>query len=293
MKPSEVLLLLLGAALAASVVALLMALVFSAQLVLAFFIFAYFFALFVGLPGYLILRSRHRANWLTIASVGLAVGLLVVAAFGFWNSRIIRIEQLYATPWLAAVANSAVFAIMGSIGALAFWLVVRGAQSGVEASRVRLLAAVAAVAISGGLLFLLPQITKDRSCHTEAYGPGPPLFLTSLKLRLTPDEWPALMALLEPFGRQYELSTRSELWRPPQSWDQEFEFSLCRSGETNIYGGLGTDGVYVRFRGSNQQELRGLFRDLYRRIIAQWPDRTTFSWEGEPTTRPDWLDQSS
>jgi hypothetical protein len=102
-----------------------------------------------------------------------------------------------------------------------------------------------------------------------------------------------LLSLLDTFGRQHKLSSRSELWRPPQRWDEDLDFSLCRHGLANIYGGYGGDGVYIHFKGSDQRALRRLYLDLYGRITGKWPDRTTFVWEGEPTARPSWLDETA
>lgn len=293
---SRALLHLLAAALAAAVVGLLVAFLSgsdSPRFSFIFFVYAYFFALLLGLPGYFVLRRLNRANWLTVAAVGFSVGLLVVGLFEFWNARIIKIEGLYAVPWLAGVANSAVFGFIGSIGALGFWFAVAARGAAEEAAtRGRLLAVAVTLAVCAALFFVQPELTKDRSCHVRDFGPGPP-HIASLRIDISSNEWPALLGLLDTFGRQHRLSRRSELWRPPQRWDRNLDFSLCRDGLGNIYGGDGTDAVYIHFKGPDQRALQKLYRELYGRITSKWRDRTTFVREGEPTARPSWLDETS
>jgi hypothetical protein len=309
MRPGLRILAHVGAFLAAVVVPTLILCLQGGSLSLATLIFLYGIAvaLVIALPLFLALKRWHRVDVYT-STLGGLIAAAAPIAFMSWPLRYASLrtnESLddvvtlvngvpTAAGWAFYAAEIVRFALLGAIGGLVFWAILKLAgelaPGGARPARARVVAtaAVSALAIlSAAAILAIPSYTRDRTCHGDA---RPPLIGPRIDLKVEDSEWPAVSDLLHRYADDNRLSVQdlSEV-RPSV---RILYLSLCDSetlvlvneqrwssqGHRNPMPGSGV-GITM-YHGSEAARWRSLADDLIERLRARWPDSVTFMDEG-------------
>jgi hypothetical protein len=294
-----------GAFLAAVVVPTLILCLQGGSLSLANLIFLYgsTFALVIALPLFLALKRWYRVNVYT-STLGGLVAAAAPVAFTSWPLRYASLktnESLddvvtkvngvpTAAGWAFYAAEIVRFALLGAIGGLVFWAVLKLAgelaTGHARPARGRIVAATAVsvlAILSAAAILAIPSYTRDRTCHGDY---SLPLIGPRIDLKVEDSEWPAVSDLLHRYGDDNRLSVRdlSEV-RPSV---RILYLSLCDSqtlvlvneerwssqGYRNPMPGRGV-GITMYHR-SEEARWRSLADDLIERLRARWPDSVTF-----------------
>jgi len=254
-------------------------------------------ALVLGLPAALLFHYFRLRSLVWTAVAGFAIGALPVTAlilwtwsgpFNTWTGRTPTV--ISGVPTWAGILEYAMFVggagFLGIAGAAAFraTLAVCGAAT-INASpphtrRGAVLASVAVVAAI--IVFEIPEITKDRSCHNMFRdGRTSVVPRASLELSLPVEERPKLATVLEQFAAFHGLQFRAEPpTRPPY-------FSLCNEGGLVITGqGLGGEFMIgVHYLG-NDDAWQPATRELIAELNRGWTGRLQFRDSGHAVAWP-------
>ena len=308
MRPELRILAHVGAFLAAVVVPTLILCLQGGSLSLAPSIFGYgiAFAVVIALPLFVALKRWYRVNVYT-STLGGLVAAAAPSAFTSWPLRYASLKTNEsiddfvtmvngvptAAGWAFYAAEIFRFALLGAIGGLVFWAILKLAgelatEHRPARARVVATAAVSALAIlSAAAILSLPIYTRDRTCHADY---SLPLIGPRIDLKVEDSEWPAVGDLLHRYGDDSRLSVRdlSEV-RPSV---RILYLSLCDSetlvlvneqrwssqGYRNPMPGRGV-GITMYHR-SEDARWRSLADDLIERLRARWPDSVTFMDDG-------------
>lgn len=206
--------------------------------------------------------------------------------------------------WLQNLLMVTFFGVVGSIGGVIFWALARGRrgyserpdEGGMGLSATGALVRVSLALLVVAAAFIIPQATKDRSCHNTmrdgrtSIGP-----VARFNLNVGHEEWEAVAAEVHWVARQGGWSILSEV-RPYDDF-KWFQMSLCREPGTNILI-IGHDEwkevSFSVFQPQGGTSWREPFTELYLHIQRGWPGKIGFTGdEGEKISPPRWLPQTS
>lgn len=266
-------------------------------------------ALVLGLPLFLLLRSKNHLNFLASALAGFLIaavpfGIKVLTfMFGVQNARSggtpIVVEGVPTLAgWIEYGQAVGVSGLPGLAGGLTFWAVMwltsqtAGTSTRTEAQRSMpragswIIASLAALSIC--TIIFLPSVVKDNSCHNlfrdgrRSIGPQ-----IGADIKLNPEDWPALTQIFTAFGTKHSLSFRPDekiqggkiMWR---------SLSLCGETGVNIRAidqpWLSRTNSPLTDRGTSfsifeltaGSKWNALARELLGEIEARWSQKTTF-----------------
>jgi hypothetical protein len=262
----------------------------------------------LGLPVYLAARAKRNDTPIVAAIMGFIVGSAIPAILIFsgpaadeassGGTATVVNGSYTAAGWLQNFALIGFLGLVGVGGALAFWKLVgrrpiaeteEDAPSRKRPARTALLS-VGALGVLA-IVFVIPSVTADRSCHNPLRGGGNSIAqAASFDLRVGLDQWRNVERELETFRRAGNWSIRSDV-RTDQGFPW-FQISLCKEPGTNIFvQGMPDEkevnfGIYQPQGGSGWQ---ADFRLLHDRISARWPDKISYrDGHGSPISAPAW-----
>jgi hypothetical protein len=265
-------------------------------------------AVILGLPVYVAARAARRDTPLVAAIMGFIVGaaipLFIVltrsgADYASVGNTVTELNGSYtAAGWLRNLAFAGFFGLLGTGGALLFWLAVRRTgqsetaptkRAGSAAWRTLLLPGAALILVAAA--FVIPYATADRSCHNPLRdGRNSISVAASFDLRIGADQWRTLGQEIEAFQQSGKWSIRGD----PRSSDGHagLQISLCKEPGTNILviasPGLNEVGISV-YQPQGGSSWMPEFRALYQRMKARWPNDIIFTdREGRETRPPEW-----
>jgi hypothetical protein len=266
-------------------------------------------ALLLGIPFYLILRSRMRTGLLVCCAGGFLVGALPFGVLSLFSMGLLSSASSGGIPtvingvptlagWIEYVQGVGWIGFSGLIGGLIFWITLNltglttndSKSTEVEHStRPNFsLATVAIAFLSMMVIVLLPFVVKDNSCH-NLFRDGRTSISPQIvaDMNLSPDDWPRLKTLLSEFAALHSLSFRSDeqirdgkiLWR---------DVNLCNETGVNIdtldqpwlsqvgspIAGRGIAFHVYQLRSGSQWKF--LTAGLLKQIGANWPGKMTF-----------------
>jgi hypothetical protein len=308
MRPVLRILAYVGALLSAVIVPTLIMSFLGGSLDLATLIFVYgmVFAVLIALPIFLALKWRQRVNVYTSALGGLVAAAAPIALMT-WPLRYAALRSTEsidnvatkvdgvptAAGWAVYGGGIVRFAVLGAIGGLVFWAILKLAgelatQERLARARVVATATVSALAIfAAAAILAIPSYTRDRTCHGDN---RPPLIGPRIDLKVEDSEWPAVSDLLHRYADDNRLSVR-DLSEVRPSF-RVLYLSLCDSetlvlvneqrwtsqGHRDPMPGRGV-GITMYHR-SEESRWRSLADDLIERLRVRWPDSLTFMDEG-------------
>ncbi len=275
----------------------------------------------LALPAFLVVRS--------VARVGLKSCLIGGAGIGAIPFTVLGVLGLFGAdresdaggplvidhvPTWHGIAQTALFiAEMTAVGiasAFVFWLVLAVCRALPAINRDMsvkprglVAAGLLAVAVAlSGLIFSLPALTMDRSCHNLLRDRTDAAPFLSMRLTIPRRDWPKLRTLATGFSASHRLSFRDEgrAYRLLQlSLCTEPGYVLKMEEESHDIG-MATDApaplpvsavlieVYVE---CPYAPWRTLTRDFVRALDTAWPGQLTVSGdEGKTLPRPKWLE---
>jgi len=267
----------------------------------------------LGLPLYFYLRAERKVSACHALITGFLVGaifpaVLVLlgpaadqASLGGYDTVVNGRYTVYG--WLRNLLMVTFFGVVGSIGGVIFWAMARGRrgyseqgeEGGTGLSAIGALIRVSLALLVLAAAFIIPEATKDRSCHNimrdgrTSIGP-----VASFNLHVGHEEWEAVAAEVHWAARQGGWSILSDV-RPYEDF-KWFQISLCREPGTNILI-IGHDewkevsfAVYQPQGGTSWQKP---FTELYLHIQRGWPGKIGFTGDkGEKISPPGWVPQT-
>jgi hypothetical protein len=268
----------------------------------------------LGLPLYFYLWSKQKVSARNALITGFLVGAVVPAMIvllgpaadeaSIGGSATVVNGRYTLNGWLQNLLFVGLFGVAGSIGGLLFWTLARGREGhvekpeeqGKELTGKRALVRVSLALLAVAAAFIIPQATKDRSCHNSmrdgrtSIGP-----VAAFNLRVGYDQWEAVAAEVHWFAREGSWSTLSDV-RPNTDF-KWFQISLCREPGTNILI-IGHDewkevsfAVYQPQGGTTWLKP---FTELYLHIQRGWPGKIGFTGDqGEAIPAPKWVPQAA
>jgi hypothetical protein len=293
-----------GALLAAVVVPTLIMCLEGGSLGLATLILGYgmTFALLIALPLYLALKWWNRVNVYT-TTLGGTIAVAAPIAFMTWPLRyagpgsfssIDDVATLVdgvptAAGWAFYGATIVRYGLLGAIGGVVFWAILKLSGEFARHARPSRVRAVATTAVSvlgivatAGVL-AIPSYTRDRTCHGDY---SLPLIGPRIDLKVEDSEWAAVSELLHRYADDNALSLRdlSEV-RPSV---RILYLSLCDS-ETLVLineqrwasqgyrNAIADRGIGITLYHRSEVPWRSRAVDLIERLRARWPDSVTFT----------------
>jgi hypothetical protein len=274
-------------------------------------------AVVLGLPLFFVLRSKHWVNSVSSIMGGFLVGAIPGGIFTWplrpgtgTNSSTNGVPTVIdgiptAAGWLGYIEFLAFLGALGALGGLFFWLTLKlsgelaraghTAEGRVESHgrrgyRIRSVIALGAVAVAlAALVFAIPIIRKDRTCH-NMFRDGRSSVHSQLNvdILIAIEDWPALSRQFEEFAAAHALSFRNSSRTDP-GVVHVLGLSLCNENGVNISAidqrwvprnlepivpgrGVGV-GVYELRENSGW---RAHARDLVAVLEAAWPGKVTF-----------------
>jgi hypothetical protein len=269
------------------------------------FIAALAHALILGIPLFLVLRSRKQVGGITCALGGFLVGAVPFGALALMSMVGLQNASTGGKPtvvngvptlagWIEYAHAFGSIGLIGLAGGLIFWVAMHasgqlasGAEQNAQTSKLSWGVTSAAVALTGAVL-LLPSVIKDSSCHNlfrdgrTSIGPQ-----ISADLSLPTADWPTLTQIFVDFGAMHSLSFRADeqihggtlMWR---------DLNLCSEAGVNIDAldrpWLAQIGSPLADRGiqfsiyelRSGSEWKPLARELLNGIVKAWPQKTVF-----------------
>jgi hypothetical protein len=236
----------------------------------------------LGLPVALWFRRTEETRLWTALAAGFAIGVVPTGIFALPATSL---------EWLESLEVIGAAGGLGASGGLAFWLtlrvtgnldldgpptrlsVLRGAWSatGLAASAV----------IASGVVFAIPIIIKDRSCHNvfrdgrTSIGPT-----VTIDLDILATDRSKLSKLVEEFGKANGMSFRN--WSDYYPSDHDgFLVSICNedglmieaSDDRGIYGGGDLIDIFVP---NDDTVWRPLMESLIAALATEWPEKVRY-----------------
>lgn len=296
--------------LAAAAAAVLAGATVSVRLVPIAFKVALFHAFVLGLPAFLVLRSKRPVTWFVCVVAGFAIGAVPT---GLWTV-LASLGQAYAPSGdaLGGLRFTSTLGAYGAVAGLVFWLSLRlMGDSAAARSRSsehtgpvprrapswRVLGGLSLAAAASVSALVVPSwlvdLAKDRSCHNplrdgrQSISP-----VISPFLRISDEEWTEFVGVFEAFATARGWLVR----RPAESGLGRVQVSICDPAGTLVQAlRLGAPGggpgvritVYQPQGGASWQ---APVRDLLAQFSARWPGQVGFTdGRGYETSRPSWL----
>lgn len=261
----------------------------------------------LGGPAYLLIRKRPR--WWNVSAGGFVTGTAIPTYIVLTTNP----PQAAAMNGVVTFANGGYteagllcnlayiggFGVVGVIGAMVAWIVIRQLSTDFPASARRLVKPVATVgamvagatAISAALIE--PWGHEDNSCHNpHRNGEDSIGSVGGFELNVGMREWREVESELEAFARDDGWNLRSDVRTDPGfPW---FQISLCREPGTVIYvhyDPTETDRMYIgalQPQGGNSWE--SPLREIKDRLERRWPGEISYD-GSEP--RPPWAPPAS
>jgi hypothetical protein len=213
-------------------------------------------AVLLGLPLFLLLRWKRRVNAAWSIAGGFLVGMVPGAILTWpWRPGSGSSSSSNGVPtvvdgvptlagWIGYGETLTILGAFGALGGLVFWLTLKlsgalaagepvpapGSRRGARATVGLALAAVALAA----LVFAIPAIRKDRTCHNMFRDGGSSISpQVNLDLALGFEDWPALTKRFEDFAAAHALSLRDSSRSQP-GVVHVLGLSLCNDKGVNI-----------------------------------------------------------
>lgn len=240
-------------------------------------------ALILGLAPYLMIRAARKDTWVVACLVGFVVGsapMAIMAALAA-ASHPSALSILFDADNLRGIAF---FGLLGAGSALLFWFIVPSANQTRELpsprpSRRAALLSVAAMGVVAAF-FIVPEATRDRSCHNLFRDGRTSSFsaVGGFDLMVDIDQWHdverEMVALRDSGDWSFYGKVRTDDGFP---W---LQFSLCREPGTNIVvNGLPEQRriSFSVFQPQGGTDWEPAFRTLYERVRARWPNNIEFT----------------
>jgi hypothetical protein len=279
------------------------------------FIVALGHAIVLGLPVFLFLRSRRRANGIMAAAGGFMVATLPFAFIhllmgGAGNvtastNGVPTIVQGVRTlaGWLEFGELALILGALGALAGETFWVVLRisgGIDTGTadhatapgQAQRRRSMVSTTALAglavLLSGSVLAIPSITKDRTCHNLLRDRSFIVPQVVMRLQVEPADWPELMHLFRDFGAVHALSFRDQSHEQPGTV-QVLGLSLCNEAGIAVTSHeqrwasqkirtLGVNGgVFVGVYETREHSgWQAPAREIIDQMEAAWPGKLSF-----------------
>jgi hypothetical protein len=261
----------------------------------------------LGLPIYLVARSREQDSALLAASIGFIVGaifpsiLILSGPAADWatvgETATVVNGSYTVAGWLQNLLFIGFFGALGLCGGLIFWVIMRPRQihrreAAAPSSLIGVsLLSVAAAGTIGAAVYI-PRTVIDRTCHNPLRDGGTSIAAAaSFAVRVGVNEWQNVQTEVEEFGREGRWSIRADV-RPDEDF-RWLQISLCKEPGTSFlvqgYPEIGEVNftVYQPQGGSGWQRD---FRVLYDRMERRWPSKIAFqNARGQSTGPPAWV----
>ncbi len=221
-------------------------------------------AVLLGLPTFLVLRTKNWVNGISTPVAGFIIGAIPVGVLS-WPMRYSDLKSnawtgpervqtmLDGVPtlagWLQYLQGLLFFGAFGALGGIAFWATLRVAgqlpfrradaedisphshRPSVLPWRAFLLGAVPLLAIA---VLAVPAITKDRSCHNMFRDGRTSIApVVRIDLQIVDEDWPILVERLRTFAEKYEFSLRDDSKVTPDVM-RALYLSVCNEQGVNI-----------------------------------------------------------
>ena len=277
-------------------------------------------AVVLGLPLFLLFRTKGWVNFYSSTISGFVIGAIPGGVVS-WPSRYTGPgsfssvdgvpTMIDGVPTLAGWMNYVeLLLVLGSLGALSglvFWLVLQFAGRKPNSDNIpppapspipRLntrAAALAGVSLAlAAFVIAIPTIMEDRTCHNmfrDRRTSAAPRVASDLNIPR--DEWPALTRIFAELGAEHDLSFRdSSIHRPGLEY---LVLSLCNESGVNVSAmQMQLNGENAPARGisvglyllTDDAEWRPVAQSLIGRIEAAWPGKLQISGPGGETVPP-------
>ena len=278
------------------------------------FLVALAHALLLGIPTYLVVRTRGDFRWWLAPLCGFAIGALPVGLLTVGGSGVVQ-SSVGHTPtvvdgvrtwagWLEYLQVVGRAGLLGAAAAFAFALTVRATlprPAGAEPSEagppgwslwnaIPILLAILVV----WLFFWIPTTQEDKSCHNPLRDGGTSI-ASELEAEIAIDvpDWRDFAALLQHFAQRERWSYRAYV-----RTDDDFKWldvSICDEAGTEIHALDPATGVHHQidvsvFQPQGGPSWRQPYKALYRQLAARWPGRIRFrDQRGNYMPPPAWL----
>jgi hypothetical protein len=266
-------------------------------------------ALLLGLPLFLLVRSRRSVGVVICSLGGFVVGAVPFGVLDLISMSALQSASTLGKPtvvngvptvagWIEYAYTVGSTGLIGLAAGVAFWAAMRlsgqlvGEPSGPGAQpsklRRRAWSVASAAVASTCAVFLLPSIVRDSSCHNlfrdgrTSIGPQ-----ISADVNLPTEEWTTLRQIFVGFGESNSLSFRGDeqirdgalMWR---------DLNLCSEAGLNIdavdrpwlaqiNSPLADRGIqFSVYELKPGSDWKTLARDLINQIDTRWPRKTTF-----------------
>jgi len=261
------------------------------------------YAILIGLPMYLVLRWKKCVNLVACVLGGFTAVALPIG-FLTWPLRYPDLKSTAsidgvatmidgvptAAGWAFFASGVARFAVLGAIGGIVFWSVLKVAgelTSPNRPTRQRPIVAVASPLVAfllAGAILSVPKLTADRSCHANYMANSH----VSIDLQVDDGEWGAVTELLRDYSAAHQLSFRDSSQVRPDVLRLLY-LSVCddsrihllvneqrwaSDGYRNILEGRGI-GIYI-YRPADERAWRELAADLIADLQMRWPEAVRF-----------------
>lgn len=267
-------------------------------------------ALLLGLPLFLLLRSKSSLSGMKSVVAGFFVGAAGIAVFlwplrhaGMMTNAWVGSDRVQTvidgiptvSGWLEYLSAVSVFGLFGAIGGAAFWAVYRRLclpaehPDYVETGSAKRVGLPVFAALAPALLLSLPWALADRSCHNPlSFGRKSLSPEVNIDLDIGWEEWPALAEALESYANERGMFYRSSGVGPRGSFQTAY-LSVCdesgvlisvnemrsmrnRADDPFADFGVGVP-VYEAKMGSGWQQTTIALID---RLEARWPGKVRF-----------------
>lgn len=270
------------------------------------FVVALAHAIVLGIPSYLVVRTRGDYAWWIAPLCGFLIGALPFGLLSLipaaQEASVGKVATVVGgsytlAGWIEYLSGVAAGGLLGAAGGLAFGLTVRPTLSrAADKPNWRLLdtVPVTLAAVAVGMVIWVPYATSDRSCHNPLRDGGNSIASElEAELPIEVSEWPDFVRIMREFARAERWSYRDYV-RTGEDFNW-LDVSICDEAGTEIHAtdmGSGSDRrVYL----SVMQPQGGLswrqpYKVLYRKLAARWPGRMEFrDQQGRDSSLPAWL----
>lgn len=264
------------------------------SLMVAAFNVALLHAFVLGLPTYLIVRSKRPVTWLACVAAGLVIGAVPLGLFMLpqrldsamsGNMATVVDGARTAAGWLEYLWAVAFLGAHGMAGGFAFWLALRLMGNGVAPPRpARTLTGLLLVGAASAGISAIPVWNRDRSCFNPLYDGGQQAGSPVIRpfVRMESAEWPAFVGILSEFGE-----TRGWLIRSPAQGEvfiASLRMSICDPASRTLVtalrlgapGGQAGVRIYV-YQPQGDTSWQAPIRHLVAQLSSRWPGKVGFA----------------